>query len=482
MRARPYLALILALASLLPLGLLVVYLVAAGSERPLSWVDYLTVGLFVLAMALAVVEEFTSLRKSKPVVLAAGLIWAAIAWSAAGDGSFHQAEEALRRNLLQYAELMLFLLVAMTYINAMSERRLFAFVRDWLAHQRVSYRRLFWMTGLGAFFLSPLLDNLTTALLMGAVVIALGAEHSRFTALGCINVVVAANAGGVFSPFGDITTLMVWQQNIQTPQGTVGFWSFFRLFPPALVSFLLPAVIMHFALPRGCLSPEGVPARPLRGTWVIVALFLATIATAVLFQGILHLPGVIGMLTGLSYLQFFGYYLKKTHRSVEPVLIDEEAMGSPVPLEGENPFDIFGRIARAEWDTLFFLYGVAMCVGGLGYLGHLGLIADFLYSHLGTTLANLGAGLLSAILENIPAMFMVLSMNPQMPLEQWLLVTFTTGTGGSLLAIGSAAGVALMGQARGRYTFSAHLRWAPAIAIGFLGGVLTHLLLSGIGF
>ena len=94
----------------------------------------------------------------------------------------------------------------------------------------------------------------------------------------------------------------------------------------------------------------------------------------------------------------------------------------------------------------------------------------------------LGAGLLSAILENIPAMFMVLSMNPQMPLEQWLLVTFTTGAGGSLLAIGSAAGVALMGLAGGRYTFTAHLRWTPAVAVGLTGGVVTHLLLSGIGF
>jgi Na+/H+ antiporter NhaD/arsenite permease-like protein len=480
MLPRPLLALLFASSALAPLALLALYVVEGAATRPVTALDYLTIGLFVGALAFAVVEEFTGLRKSKPVVLAAGVIWAAIAWTAQQDGTIDQAVAALRGNLLQYAELMLFLLVAMTYINAMSERRLFAFVRDTMAHQRVSYRRLFWLTGLGAFCASPVLDNLTTALLMGAVVLALGSASPRFVALGCINVVVGANAGGVFSPFGDITTLMVWQQDIQTPQGVVDFWAFFRLFPAALVAYLVPALAMQFALPHGHLRPEGAPARPLRGAWVILALFLATIATAVLFQSLLHLPGVVGMLTGLSYLQFYGYYLKRTHRPFEPVDHNEDDLGQPVPVDGGNPFDIFERVARAEWDTLFFLYGVALCVGGLGHLGHLALISEFLYSELGATLANVGAGLLSSVLENIPATFMVLSMRPEMALEQWLLVTLATGTGGSLLAIGSAAGVALMGQARGSYTFVEHLKWLPAIGLGFGAGIFTHLHLSGI--
>jgi Na+/H+ antiporter NhaD/arsenite permease-like protein len=477
MRTRSLLPFLLSLLSLTPLGLLVAYLLNASGAGRVTPVDYLVVAVFLVALALAVVEEFTHLRKSKPVVVAAGVIWAAIAWSAGQDGSALEAEQALRANLLQYVELMLFLLVAMTYINAMSERGLFRFLRDWLAHQRVSCRRLFWLTGLGAFLLSPVLDNLTTALLMGAAVLALGEGNPRFVALGCVNVVVAANAGGLFSPFGDLTTLMVWQQNIQTAQGAVDFWAFFRLFPAALVSYLIPAAALHLAVPGGCLQPKGRPARPLRGGWTIAGLFLVTIATAVLFQGVLHLPGVVGMLTGLSYLQFYGYYLKKTHRPREPVSGDLEDLGEPIPLDSHSPFDIFDRVARAEWDTLFFLYGVALSVGGMAYLGHLQLISDFLYDHLGTTLANIGAGLLSAILENIPAMFMVLSMGPSMGVDQWLLVTYTTGYGGNLLAIGSAAGVALMGQARGHYTFLTHLKWSPVIALGFLAGVGTHLLI-----
>lgn len=478
MRERPFSAFLLALGVFSPLVIWACTLIAQGLDRTVSWVDYLVVIAFGTAIALAVMEEFTDLRKSKPMVLCAGLIWAAIAWMAAENGTSQEAEHALRENLLQYAELMLFLLVAMTYVNAMSERRLFMFVRDWLAHERVSCRRLFWYIGTVSFLLSPVLDNLTTALLMGAVVVALGEGNPRFVALSCVSVVVAANAGGVFSPFGDITTLMVWQQEIDTAQGKVDFFSFFGLFLPALVSYLIPAFALSLALPEGCLNPGDKPSQPMRGAWAIVVLFFATIATAVLFQSLLHLPGVLGMLTGLAYLQFFGFYLKKTHKSYEIVAQSEEEIGGPVPLDGRNPFDIFERVARTEWDTLFFLYGVALSVGGMAYLGHLELISDYLYGNLGITLANVGAGLLSAVLENIPAMFMVLNMAPEMSLQQWLLVTFTTGTGGSLLAIGSAAGVALMGQARGSYTFLVHLRWTPVIALGFVAGVLTHLLLS----
>jgi Na+/H+ antiporter NhaD/arsenite permease-like protein len=242
----------------------------------------------------------------------------------------------------------------------------------------------------------------------------------------------------------------------------------------------VPAFAMSLAVPAHCLQPEGNPQRPLRGAWAIVGLFLATIATTVLFQSVLDLPAVIGMLTGLAYLQFYGYYLKRTHRPSEPRSAEPYYTGSLVPRDSRGPFDIFDRVARTEWDALLFLYGVALCVGGLGYLGHLELISDYLYRELGVTQANIGAGVLSAILENIPAMFMVLEMAPEMALGQWLLVTFTTGTGGNLLAIGSAGGVAMMGLARGHYTFMTHLKWSPVIALGFFLAVLLHLWISGI--
>ncbi len=276
------------------------------------WAGVFGLAVFVLAYLLVMAEEFTHLRKSKPVIIAAGLIWGTIAWVYLQHGLPHAAEVAVRHILLEYAELMLFLLVAMTYINSMEERRVFDALRDRLVSSGLGFRSLFWITGILAFFISPIADNLTTALLMCAVVLAVGGDNSRFVTIACINIVVAANAGGAFSPFGDITTLMVWQKDV------VDFWTFFALFLPSVVNYLVPAALMHFAVPNEKPVADGETVIMMRGARRIILLFLATITTAVCFHNFLHLPPVLGMLTGLGFLQFFGYYLKKTaHRELQ---------------------------------------------------------------------------------------------------------------------------------------------------------------------
>jgi len=369
------------------------------------WVGWVSLALFFIAYLLVMAEEFTHLRKSKPVSLTAGLIWGIIGWFYTSHGLGAEAEHAVRHNLLEYAELMLFLLVAMTYINAMEERRVFDALRTWLIRSGFGFRSLFWITGILAFFISPIADNLTTALLMCAVVLAVGGDNSRFVTLACINIVVGANAGGAFSPFGDITTLMVWQK------GIVDFWTFFNLFIPSAVNFLVPAAIMHFAIPNVKPEASADNVRMQRGARRIIGLFFATIATAVSFHNFLTLPPVIGMLTGLGYLQLFGFYLKKTahrdHRKPDNATHDGQ-MGSPVA------FDVFSPVARAEWDTLFFFYGVVLCVGGLGFLGYLSMASEMMYTGWGPTYANIAVGVISAIVDNIPVMFAVLTMNPDM--------------------------------------------------------------------
>lgn len=432
---------------------------AARPLPPLTshWAGFTALAIFAVAYVLVMTEEMTHLRKSKPAVVAAGLLWGLISFVYSSLGVSEEVEKALRNVLLEYAELLLFLLVAMTYVNTLEERRVFDHLRARLVRAGLSYRQLFWLTGVLAFLMSPFADNLTTALVLCAVVMAVGAAAPRFVALSCINVVVAANAGGAFSPFGDITTLMVWQK------GVVAFDQFFRLFFPSAANFLIPAALMHAAIPRG--APEARDERVTikAGGRRIALLFLLTIATAVAAHMYFQLPPVLGMMTGLGYLQFFGYYLQRRYRS-----------GTP----GDFALDIFRRIERVEWDTLLFFYGVMMCVGALGLLGYLSVVSQLLYGGLGATAANVLIGVLSAVLDNIPLMFSVLTIKPDMPLGQWLLVTLTAGVGGSLLSIGSAAGVALMGQARGVYTFSAHLRWMPAVALGYAGSILTHIALN----
>ena len=440
-------------------------------------VGYIALAIFVLAYTLVIFEEQLHLRKSKPVLLAAGLIWILIAVVYQQHGFDHAAEVAIRHNFLEYAELFFFLLVAMTYINAMIERSVFDALRGWLVEKGFGYRTLFWMLGILAFFISPVADNLTTALIMCTVALTVGAKEPKFVAISCITIVVGANAGGAFSPFGDITTLMVWQK------GIVEFHEFFTLFIPAVINFLVPAAIMHFFVPTG--HPDAVEGEELvmkKGGLIIVVLFLLTIITAVSFHNFLHLPPAIGMMTGLAYLKFFGYYLKKHEQKEvyktedqfsEAMTIDE--LGSHEESKG---FDVFKKVARAEWDTLFFFYGVIMAVGGLGFIGYLGLASEAMYGQLGPTTANIIVGVLSAIVDNIPVMFAVLTMQPDMSHGQWLLVTLTAGVGGSLLSIGSAAGVALMGQARGIYTFASHLKWTPVIALGYAASIYAHLWIN----
>lgn len=436
-------------------------------------VGYIAVLLFVIAYIFVMMEEKLHMRKSKPVLLVAGLIWFIVAAVYVANGDNESTAVALRHNLLEFSELMLFLLVAMTYINAMEERQVFDALRAWLVSKGFSYRSLFWITGLLAFCISPVADNLTTALLMCAVLLKVGENSPKFISLGCINIVVAANAGGAFSPFGDITTLMVWQK------GVVNFTEFFDLFVPALVSFLVPAIIMTFFIPNEIpnLVREAVIMK--RGARRCVTLFLLTIITAVCGHNFLHLPPVVGMMMGLAYLQLLGYYLRQSFKRN----LEKERKWAEVHhdfrllnrLDKALPFNVFNPIARAEWDTLLFFYGVVLAVGGLGYIGYLTEISNIIYNDWNHTLANSAVGVLSAVVDNIPVMFAVLSMSPDMSHGQWLLVTLTAGVGGSMLSIGSAAGVALMGQARGYYTFMSHLRWTPVIALGYVLAILCHL-------
>ncbi len=416
--------------------------------------------VFLIAYMLVIFEEATHMRKSKPVMLAGGIIWFLIGLAYLGSGKQELVSAVAKHTMLEYGELFLFLLVAITYVNTLEERRVFVALREKLISLGLSYRKLFWLTGFIAFFLSPLLDNLTTSLVLGAVVMAVGVKNPAFIALACINVVVAANAGGAYSPFGDITTLMVWQK------GKLEFTEFFALFIPSLVNFVVPAAIMHFAVPKVTPKAGEGEARMKPGAWAVIALFAATIVTAVSYRNFLHLPPALGMMTGLGYLAMFSYFFKMrvTRRKLEN--------------RDDILLDSFKVMERVEWDTLLFFFGIIFAVGGLGVIGYLAKMSQALYVGMGPTAANTIIGALSAIVDNIPLMFAVLTMDPSMSDGQWLLITLTAGVGGSMLSIGSAAGVALMGVGKEHYTFFKHLKWSWAVALGYAASILTHMWLN----
>ena len=190
------------------------------------------------------------------------------------------------------------------------------------------------------------------------------------------------------------------------------------LFVPSLLNWLVPAAIMHFAVPRTT-PPAQVDRVNLKpGARGVIILFALTIATAVSFRNFLGLQPALGMMLGLGYLQVWSYILQLRGRRRN---------------DNDMVLNSFHQIARVEWDTLLFFFGIIFAVGGLGVLGYLALASEYLYGDIGPTFANIAIGILSAIVDNIPLMFAVLTMDPDMSHGQWLLITLTAGVGGSLL-------------------------------------------------
>lgn len=433
----------------------------------LAWIG---LAIFAVSYLLVVLEDRTHLRKSIPMIIAAGILWslAALKSTSVATG------ELLRESIVEFAELFLFILAAVSFVNTLEERQVFDVLRTRLIKRGLTLRGVFWATGALAFVMSPLADNLTTALVMGAVALSVGARIPRFVVPACINIVVAANAGGAFSPFGDITTLMVWQQ------GKLEFTEFLRLFVPSLLNWLVPALLMSFTVPRDRPAAAEGRVAMLSGARVVIGLFLATIFGTVLLHQLLHLPAALGMMTGFGLLHLYGYTLQRNRRTAVPAPADVILGRFGTDERGkEDGFDVFALLARVEWDTLMFFYGVMLCVGALHALGLLEGSVHGMYDSLGPTFANVVVGLASAVFDNIPLMAAILTVSPEMTDPQWLLVTLTAGVGGSLLSVGSAAGVALMGQARGIYTFGAHLKWTWAVALGYAVSVAAHVVLNG---
>jgi Na+/H+ antiporter NhaD/arsenite permease-like protein len=363
--------------------------------------------------------------------------------------------------ILEIAGIFFFLFVAMTYIESLIHMSVFDKLKYNLVSKGYTYRKLFWVTGLLAFFISPIADNLTTALILSTVLITIEKTRKDFLVPGAINIVVAANAGGAWSPFGDITTLMAWTA------GKGDFSDFLFLFPAAIGGYLVTAIILSKFVPKEVpafdVSTEKVPVMA-EGAKVVMGLGIFTIFSAVVGHQLLHLPAMWGMMFGLALLKVYSYGLKKKY--------------------GKDHFNIFHSMAKIENNTLLFFFGILAAVGALYFIGWLGLAVHvYQPSVLGPTIANICVGFLSAIVDNVPVMSAVLKAGPEMGLDQWMLVTLTAGVGGSLISFGSAAGVGVMGKLHGIYTFGSHMKYAWTILVGYFASVaIWYLQYEIIGF
>lgn len=410
--------------------------------HPFGWV---LLAIFVIGYYFIAMEEKYHLDKAKPALFVGTLMFVLIGAFYAVEGlNFKPFENEIAHLILEIAEIFFFLFVAMTYIEALIERGVFNALRAKLIAKGYSYRQLFWITGFLAFFISPVADNLTTALILSTVLLTIDNKNKAFLVPSAINVVVAANAGGAWSPFGDITTLMAWTA------GKGSFIDFLYLFPASFLGWLVTAGLLSRFVPN--LSPfgEGDEAKAekieiLKGGKVIIFLGAATIAMAVVSKQVMHLPPMWGMLFGLSVLQLYMYTLKKKHN---------------------QDVDIFHAISKIENNTLLFFFGILAAVGALHFAGFLTHAAK-LYSVFDPTMVNISIGFLSAIVDNVPVMSAVLKSNPSIEHAQWMLVTMSAGIGGSLISFGSAAGVGVMGKMQGVYTFSSHIKLAWTVLVGY---------------
>jgi Na+/H+ antiporter NhaD/arsenite permease-like protein len=416
------------------------------ANHPFGW---LLLAIFIVGYYYIAAEEKYHLDKAKPALFIGTLMFVLIGIYYVSVGAdLTPFEHEVDHMILEIAEIFFFLFVAMTYIEALIERGVFNALRAKLITKGYSYRELFWITGALAFFISPVADNLTTALILSTVLLTIDNKSKEFLVPSAINVVVAANAGGAWSPFGDITTLMVWAAE----KGS--FVDFLYLFPAAFIGWLITAALLVRYVPDIDPNNDGDPEAAskieiLKGGKVIIAFGALTIALAVIGKQVIHLPPMWGMLFGLAILQLYMFFLKKRHK------ID---------------VSIYDAMSKVENNTLLFFFGILAAVGALHFTGFLAYAAQ-LFEMFDPTIVNIGVGFLSAIVDNVPVMSAVLKANPAIELPQWMLVTMTAGIGGSLISFGSAAGVGVMGKMHGVYTFSSHLKLAWTVLVGYFASL-----------
>ncbi len=424
---------------------------ASSLDLSMTWVGIISLIIFVIGYFFIAAEEVFHINKAKPALFIGTFIFILIGfYMSANHIDMHGLQNEVNHLIIEIASIIFFLMVAMTYIETLIERDVFSALKYQLVSRGYSYKKLFWLTGTIAFFLSPVADNLTTALILSTVLLTIDKENKNFLIPGAINIVVAANAGGAWSPFGDITTLMAWAA------GKGAFMDFIALFPASIVGWAITGYLLSLSVPKGCPEFDAQNEAKVtikKGGKGVIILGIFTIFCAVMSHQLFHLPAMWGMMFGLALLKLYSYQFKRKIKK-----------GTH---EDADAFDVFENMSKIENDTLLFFFGILAAVGGLHFLGFLNY-AVALYDSFGATIVNIGVGFLSAIVDNVPVMSAVLKANPQMGLDQWLLVTLTAGIGGSLISFGSAAGVGVMGKLKGVYTFGAHMRYSWTILVGYL--------------
>jgi len=427
--------------------------------------------VFILGYLFIALEHTVKIDKAATALLTATVCWVlfilgrdALLPELAIEDSLHFVSESLREHLGEIAEILFFLMGAMTIVEIIDAHEGFSIITDRIT---TTHRvKLLWILCFLTFFLSAALDNLTTAIVMSALLRKLIHEKKDLWLFAGL-LIIAANAGGAWSPIGDVTTIMLWIGGQVTAMNIIK-----EIFIPSLVCILVPLLIMSFRF-KGNIEKhiDSLVGEKHRisisdiETNTIFFIGIGALLFVPIFKTITHLPPFMGILFGLSI-----------------VWITTEILHRNRPKKEKKALSISGVLRKIDTPSILFFLGILVAVGALQSAGHLSDMSKLLSANFESIYTlNAVIGVLSSIVDNVPlvagAMGMYsLDMYPQ-DSEFWELLAYCAGTGGSILIIGSAAGVAIMGILK--IDFIWYLKNISLLALlGYLAGIFTFLLLN----
>ena len=415
--------------------------------------------IFVLAYAAIALEHPLKVNKSATALIAAGSLWTV--YALAGP-DFHVAVHNLNESLAQTAQIVFFLMGAMTIVEVVDAHNGFYVITSRIKTTKLS--SLLWLVGFVAFFLSSILDNLTTTIVMISLMKKLLDRHEdRLFIAGVI--VIAANAGGAGTPIGDVTTTMLWIG------GQITTLSIMKgVFLPSLACLIVPLLVTSYTLRgREVIAPARVERRAGHETTPFEQNFMfcmgvGTLISVPIFKSITHLPPFMGILFGLDILWLVGELL---HRNMEND-------------DFKKQLNLINALHRIDLSCIIFFIGILLSVATLEHAHILGALAEWLNKTVGRedVIVTL-IGLASAVVDNVPLVAASMGMYDMAtyPTDSflWEFMAYCAGTGGSILIIGSAAGVAAMGLEKIHFFWYAR-RIGLLAAIGYFGGVAVYIV------
>ncbi len=415
----------------------------------------LLVVLFVVGYLAIVFEHALGINKAASALLTGVACWTAYIVT----GDHHVIGDSLVHQMGDLSGILFFLLGAMTIVELIDAHDGFQLLTSRI-HTR-SRRRLLVIVSVVAFFLSAVLDNLTTSIVMMSVVRKLVSDDEDRMVYGGA-VIIAANAGGVWSPIGDVTTTMLWIG------GQISTGAIIRhLFVPALVSVAVPVLWLGLRMKGQCVRPAAETTADCRPTTTLERRLVLIVGGGVLlfvpvFKTVTHLPPFMGMLLGLGVLWTVTELIHKRKND-----------------EARDVLSVAGALQRVDTQSIMFFLGILLAIGALQSAGLLASLAHHMDETIGNVdVITMSIGLSSAVVDNVPLVAASQGMYTlaHFPHDHhfWLFLAYCAGTGGSILIIGSAAGVAVMGMQRITFGWYVRKMSLPAL-LGYLAGALAYL-------